>query len=87
MQAGRWQLWIGDKAIALTTIIQFPVTRELRIIGGAGRFYDNWLDDLKQLETYAKEQGCTRVTITGRRGFQRLLKDYTLKRVELEKEL
>lgn len=42
---------------------------------------------LSEIEDYARKRGCVAVRIYGRKGWQRVLRDYKAPRVILEKEL
>jgi hypothetical protein len=48
---------------------------------------EDWLSLIGQIETYARDEGCTAMAIIGRRGWQRKLKDYRPVTVTLEKTL
>ena len=86
---GRAQLWPMADAAMITEIICYPTgVKHVR----------GWLSggDLEQIraamphvEGWAKTQGCTRVIIDGRKGWQRALSDqgYALTAVSLKKEL
>ena len=53
--------------------------------GGAG--IAHWLSGIEKIEEYAKEQGCDVVRILGRKGWLRLLKDYSAPKAILERRL
>ena len=57
------------------------------IIAYSGEDRRRWLHLIKAVEDYARIEGCSAVRICGRKGWQRVLKDYRAKRVILEKEI
>ena len=84
------QLWTSlegtqIKSICITQIKIHPKYKFLEIIIHAGQLES--VDHLKQIEFWAKSQGCTKIKLTGRRGWKRALPDYKEKLVKLEKEL
>lgn len=83
-----WLAWGGDlEAAAVTEIAETTSGRVCVIVacGGAGR--DRWLSLRHRLEDYARHEGCARMRIYGRKGWTRVLPDYRVTRVVLEKEL
>lgn len=92
--AGKGQLWLsveGEKIIAaLTTSIE-PMShgRRLRMISCGGDRMDLWKDCHLQIEEFARAEGCDRIRIEGRSGWQRILAPggYKVTRVTLEKRL
>ena len=52
--------------------------------GGAG--VNRWIALLDGIEAYARAAGCAAVRIMGRKGWMRLLGDYRVKRIVLEKD-
>ena len=89
VRAGRFQFWPSQNAAAITEIIVYPRLKELHCFLAGGD-----LDDLKVMRPYvelwAKKQGCSRSTFSGRRGWERtFLKDegYEPKWFMVSKEL
>lgn len=80
------QLWLGledgVRAILITQV-QKPVCY-VELCAGEGI---KCLPFLGVVEAWAKELGCTRMEIMGRKGWERVLKDYTFKSITLKKEL
>lgn len=82
---GVYQIWPGDKAVAVTEILEYPRKRALNVflVGGD-------LEELKtiepKLEDFAREHGCTEFQATGRKGWLRAHSDgwkpagYTLRK-------
>lgn len=83
---GKAQFWPGETAAIVTEILDHPRCRALHIWLAGGNM-DELLQMLPDIERWATEQGCKSVTITGRRGWQRVLQDYQTGNVELFKEL
>jgi len=48
---------------------------------------EGWLEAIKLIEAQAKEWDCTSIQIRGRKGWQRLFKDYKIRQVTLEHDL
>jgi hypothetical protein len=89
----KMQLWVAyegpDMQAAMTTEIFFEGPRKicnLCHLGGSG--INNWLDYLGTVKAWAKADGCDAIRVSrGRPGWKRLLKDFTVTHVILEKEL
>jgi len=84
-----WLAWDGAtiRAAATTVLADTDAARVcvLTACGGEGRAA--WLPLLAQIEAYAKAEGCACVRIYGRKGWARVLKDYRVDHVILQKEL
>jgi hypothetical protein len=85
----RFHLWPNANSAVVTEIIVYPQAKALHFFLAGGN-----LDELKQMrpviESWGKSVGCTRVTLAGRKGWERtFLKDegYEPKWVILSKEL
>lgn len=48
---------------------------------------EGWREVIRPIETQAKEWGCISIQIRGRKGWQRLFKDYKIRQVTLEHDL
>jgi len=93
---GAQQLWIGienEKDIVgcvITQIDDFPEKKILRIayLGGYG-LKRSHMKELKKIENWAKDKGCSGIDIMGRKEWGRLLAkfDYTIPGVVFRKEL
>ena len=84
------QLWTSldgtqIKSICITQIQIHPKYKFLRIVLQAGQLAS--VGHLKQIEQWGKSQGCTKVKLTGRRGWKRVLPGYKETLIKLEKEL
>ena len=90
--AGRalvWIAWDGTsiKAAAVTQLSTVGGARFCTIVACSGSNRSEWLPLLAGLERYAKAENCKAMRIFGRRGWERLIPDYKVARVLLEKEL
>lgn len=67
------------------------VTRKSRnictLVACAGHQRDRWLPLFAKIENYAKAEGCKCVRIYGRKGWERVLKNYRAEHVILERQL
>lgn len=57
------------------------------VVACGGSDMDRWVHLLDRVELYAKAEGCARMRIFGRRGWLRILPDYRMQAVILDKEL
>lgn len=86
-----WLVISGDFTITgagITAIYDLADGRMCKIEhfgGDDGR--RGWIDQRAVIEQYARDQGCDRVMIEGRLGWQRVLTDYETTAVILEKRL
>ena len=88
---GEALLWIvidGVIKAAIVTKIGIANDRKVCTIVACGG-YDllGWLPLIEDLEKYARLEGCKAVVITGRRGWKRVLPQYTQRAVMLERIL
>ena len=86
---GRKQLWgIGTQGIALTEVLKTPQGLTCLICGACGtetaKGQINTL--LCAIEAWARNIGCTRMMLQGRRGWLRKLRSYRQTGIILEKE-
>jgi hypothetical protein len=90
--AGRslvWLAWNGHaiEAAAATALIHSDFGKVCVITLCAGRGMHRWLKLIEQIEIYARDEGCARVRIFGRKGWQRVLEGFETKHVVMEKRL
>jgi len=90
--AGIGLLWVAckDKSIfaaAVTELQQTEWRKVCVIVACSGKDMHLWLPLIEGIEKFARAEGCSAVRIAGRRGWVRVLEDYRVKRVVLEKEL
>lgn len=82
-----WIVWDGCAiTAALVTKIVKPHDTKICILvacGGEG----NWPVLIETIEQYARGEGCAITRIYGRKGWQRVLKNYEVTRVVLDKEI
>lgn len=57
------------------------------LVACAGHQRDRWLPLFAKIEGYAKSEGCKCVRIYGRKGWERVLKNYRVEHVVLERAL
>lgn len=70
---GRMQLWLSERGCAVTEIVVFPRKKVLHVFLAAGEM-DQLFDMIDDATEWAKEQGCTAMTLAGRPGWQRAMK-------------
>lgn len=88
-----WQLWAvitGDhlQALLATTLsVELSGHRTAGIVFAVGEAPREWVHLIDELEDWARTQGCTRLEIWARKGWAKMLQDYKLSHVLLEKHL
>jgi hypothetical protein len=84
-----WIAWSGDaiEAAAATVLINSETGKVCIITACGGRGLERWLPLIGGIETYARNEGCARVRVYGRRGWQRVLAGFEQKHVIIDKEL
>ena len=84
-----WLAWNGRsiEAAATTHLIKTRGKPVCVLTACAGHDRDRWLPLFEQIETYAKNEGCSCVRIFGRKGWERVLKNYRVEHVILERAL
>lgn len=90
--AGRSLLWLawsgrGIEAAAATVLINSEIGKVCIITACGGDGMKQWLPLIGQIEDYARDEGCARVRIFGRKGWLRALEGYESKYVIMDKEL
>jgi hypothetical protein len=84
-------LWIAwdetIKAAATTSLIRTDRDKVCILTACAGEDMQLWLPLLGKIEAYAKAEGCACVRIYGRKGWARVLKDYQVEQIVLERQL
>jgi hypothetical protein len=75
IRQGQFQLWPGKNSVVVTEIIVYPQLKDLHYFLAGGD-----LDELRLMrpiiESWGKEIGCSRVSLAGRKGWERtFLKD------------
>lgn len=84
----RLQIWPAKRGCAVTEIVIYPRKKVLHVFLAGGEM-DQIIDMIDSAVAWSKTQGCTSMTIAGRRGWERVLAKYGYKPVMtvLEKEL
>lgn len=77
---GRLQLWPADRGCAVTELVCFPQKKTLHVFLAGGEM-DQIIDMIDSAVAWGKQQGCTGMTIAGRRGWERVLAKYGYKPV------
>jgi hypothetical protein len=77
------QLWVGVDGedvihAGLTHILNFPTGKKaVEIFFLGGERMNDWLDHIVQIEAWAKSLGADEVRIHGRKGWGKVMKEYT----------
>jgi hypothetical protein len=89
--AGRsllWLAWSGEiEAAATTSLIETNKSKVCVLTACGGNDMHRWVALLETIEVYARAEGCNRMRIFGRKGWQRVLKTYHTTNIVLEKDL
>ena len=85
---GRMQFWPAENACLVTEIVEYPRKKVLNVFIGGGTL-KQMRDMYDALTDWAKAQGCDSITCTGRKGWERIGREYgwTPVSVTLAKEL
>jgi hypothetical protein len=84
-----WLVWDGEKVMA-AAVTQLTTNNGLKvctIVACGGEHRERWLFLIGKLEDHARDEGCARVRICGRRGWTKALDGYRVRSVILEKEV
>jgi hypothetical protein len=73
--AGEMQLWQGPRGAAVTLITDFPQKRVLHVLLAGGDM-QQIIDFQESAAAWGKSHGCTQMTLSGRLGWQRALKNH-----------
>ena len=86
---GEYILWIvrNGKAAVILEVSEYHNGKQCDIVMIGGDIMNEWIDELDEIEGWAKRVGCNRMILTGRIGWQKMLKDYTTKTVTMVKAL
>lgn len=88
-QALLWLVWKAPEILG-ATVTQIVMTQRSKICVIAACGGENmrlWLPLVEKIENYARNEGCDAVRILGRKGWMRMLKDYSAPAVILERRL
>jgi hypothetical protein len=75
IQSGRFGLYPLANAALIAEIIEYPRLRALHIFLAGGDLEELKFFTDRVLPNVAREFGCSRITIAGRKGFARVLRD------------
>jgi hypothetical protein len=89
---GNYLLWLamdGNKLFgaAITSLEKTEWNKSCVIVACGGQDVANWIGCIDKIQDYAKAEGCDRVLIYGRQGWEHMLPSYRPKRVVLERAL
>jgi hypothetical protein len=83
-----WIAWNGAEIMAVaTTQLVKPHDKVCVLTACSGYDRDRWLPLFARIEQYARDEGCTKMRIYGRKGWQRVLDGYRVEHIILEKAL
>jgi hypothetical protein len=83
-----WIAWNGSEIMAAaTTQLVKPFHKVCVLTACSGYDRAQWLPLFEQIEKYAKAEGCVKMRIFGRKGWERVLSGYRVEHVVLEKQL
>jgi hypothetical protein len=83
-----WIAWNGREIMAAaTTQLVKPYDKVCVVTACSGYEREQWLPLFKQIEVYAKAEGCMKMRLFGRKGWERVLDGYRVEHVVLEKGL
>ncbi len=89
--AGRSLLWLAwsdqIEAAATTALVENDTSKICVLTACGGKGVRRWLALLEKIEEYAKAEGCSRMRILGRKGWQRVLGTYHITNIVLERDL
>lgn len=86
---GKFILWVvrNGKATVILEVSDYHNGKECDIVMLAGDDMPTWIDELSEIEAWASRIGCNKMTLTGRQGWVKILKDYSIKEVIMVKSL
>jgi len=83
-----WLAWSGAiEAAVITSLIKTDTSKVCVLTACGGKDMRRWLALLETIEAYARAEGCSRMRIFGRKGWQRVLANYHTTNIVLEKDL
>jgi hypothetical protein len=91
--AGTAQLWLasseecGVESGMITKIADNAERRICLIEALGGNSRQRWMEHLATIEAWAASKGCDAVQVKGRRGWAKMLPDFKLTSITLEKDL
>lgn len=70
--SGRMQIWPGKKSVAVTELIEYARKKVLHIFLAGGDM-EELIDMIDSATAWGRTQGCTSLTMSGRKGWERVL--------------
>ena len=85
--SGEYILWLvrSGKAAIILMVSEYHNGKQCDILMLGGDDMNEWLDELEEIEGWAKRAGCDRMILTGRKGWQKMLPGYKTKTVTMVK--
>jgi hypothetical protein len=92
---GRFHLWLGWDAdnkepigAGVTEIVDFPRMRIcFLVLWASDAPREEWIESLQTVEKWAREQGCSKTRLLGRKGWLKILPEYRPQYYLLERTL
>jgi len=72
IEAGRFEFWPGKNSAVVTEIYVYPKKKVFHIFLAGGKM-EELLEMWDSIEIYAKVVGCTSLSVSGRKGWMRVL--------------
>ena len=90
--AGKYLLWLAHdgnviKGAVVTSLETTEWDKSCIIVACGGKDIADWIEFLPLIEKFAQAEGCNRILLFGREGWQRILPQYRPMRVVLERKL
>lgn len=85
---GRMQLWPAPNSCAVTEIVEYARKKVVHVFLAGGQM-DEVVDGIESVADWGRQQGCQSMTISGRKGWERILDKSGFRpvMVVMEKEL
>ena len=87
LDAGKAQLWCGQKSCGVTELLDHQNGRVCNIWLASGELKELTEKMLPDVQAWAASKGCVKIKMSGRKGWQRVLKDFFQPHIILEKRL
>ena len=84
-----WTVRTGDRLIglAITELRNYPRQRRCRYLLLAGDGFEHWQHLQRDIENWARANGCTAMEMCGRRGWERKLRGWRATHLEMTREI
>lgn len=82
-------LWMGrnTKVSVILEVLDYPKGKQCDIVSLVGEDLNTWIRELEEIEDFALRAGCIKMCLTGRKAWEKILPDYSIKTVNMVKEL